>query len=272
VGNLEGKVALVTGSGRGIGRALALKLAREGSSVVINDLDEGPAEETAAAVRDIGGKAHVVAGSVTDERFAERFVQTALSEFGGIDIIVNNAGFAWDSFIHKMSDDQFDTMIDVHLRAPFRVLRAASEYLRDTARKEAEEGREVFRKVVNISSIAGLAGNMGQSNYSAAKAGIVGITKSLSREWGRSRVNVNCVAFGYIETRLTEASDERKSIKVENKDVPVGIPANIAQQFKSAIPLGRPGTPEEAADGVYLFCTPESNYISGQVILVGGGP
>lgn len=269
---LDGKTALITGSGRGIGQALALKLVSEGARVVINDLDEEPARETEAAVKKIGGDVRVVVGSVTEDGFAERFIDTAVNEFGAIDIIVNNAGYSWDSFIHKMSDKQFDAMLDVHLRAPFRILRAASGFIREAATREAEEGRTVYRKVVNISSIAGLTGNMGQANYSTAKAGIVGMTMSLSKEWGRFNVNVNCVAFGYIETRLTEASDEKKSIIVGDNEVRVGIPPKIAEQFKSAIPLGRPGTPVDAANGVYLFCIPESDYVSGQVLLVAGGP
>jgi 3-oxoacyl-[acyl-carrier protein] reductase len=272
MGNLEGKIALVTGSGRGIGRALALKLAKEGAKVVINDLDKAPVLETMEEIINMGGEARVVVGSVIEDGFAERFVQTAIDEFGGIDIIVNNAGYTWDSFIHKMSDDKFDAMLDVHLRAPFRILRAASGFIREAAMREAKEGREVFRKIVNISSISGLSGNMGQTNYSTAKAGVVGMTKTLSREWGRFKVNVNCVAFGFIETRLTKASEEKKSITVGENKVPVGLPPAISEKLQSDIPMGRGGTPEEAANGIYLFCTPESNYISGQVVLVGGGP
>lgn len=268
---LDGKVALITGSGRGIGRALALKLAGEGAHVVVNDLDKDPAHETVEMIKQLGGKAHAVVGSVTEDGFAERFVNAAISEFGGVDIIVNNAGYTWDGFIHKMGDDQFDAMIDVHLRAPFRVLRAASGFIREAAGREAGEGREVFRKVVNISSIAGLAGSMGQTNYSTAKSGLIGMTKTLSLEWGRFKVNVNCVAFGLIETRLTEATDEKKTITIDGNETRVGLPPKVADQIKAGIPLGRAGTAQEAADGVYLFCTDESNYISGQVILVGGG-
>ncbi len=268
---LDGKVALITGSGRGIGRALALKLAGQGARVVVNDLDADPAHETVAAIRELGGEAHAVVGSVTEDGFGARFVGAAISEFGGIDIIVNNAGYTWDAFIHKMGDDQFDAMIDVHLRAPFRVLRAASGFIREAAAREAGEGREVFRKVVNISSIAGLAGNMGQTNYSTAKSGLIGMTKTLSLEWARFKVNVNCVAFGLIETRLTQATEEKKSITIDGNETRIGLPPQVAAQVAAAIPLGRAGTTQEAANGVYLFCTPESNYISGQVILVGGG-
>lgn len=273
MGKLAGKVALVSGSGRGIGRAVALKLASEGASVVVNDLDAAPADGTISAIRAIGGQATACVGSVTDPDFGERFVKTALDTFQGLDIIVNNAGYTWDSVIQKMTDEQFQAIMDVHLVAPFRILRAAAEPIRIFAKKEAQEGREVFRKVVNISSIAGLGGNPGQVNYSSAKAGLVGMTKTLAREWGRYKVNVNCVAFGFIKTRLTQPLTEAgASIDIEGRTIAIGVqPAMIDAMEKQMIPLGRAGTPEEAADGVYLFCTPESNYISGQVVVVGGG-
>jgi len=268
---LAGQVALVTGSGRGIGRALALKLANEGASLVINDLDAEPAQEVVAEIVNSGGKAVACVGSVTADDFAARFIQTALDTYGDIHIIVNNAGYTWDSVIHKMADDQFDAMYNVHVRAPFRILREAAGYIRAKAKEEAQNGEEVFRKVVNISSVAGIGGNAGQVNYSSAKSAVAGMTKTLAKEWGRYKVNVNCVAFGYIETRLTEAVDEKKTIEVEGHEVTVGIPRAGVAVFKAMIPLGRGGTPEEAADGAYLFCSPESNYISGQVVTVGGG-
>ena len=267
---LDGKVAIVSGSGRGIGRAVALKLALEGARVVVNDLDEAPARETAGAIVAAGGAAVVCAGTVTAPDFGERFVAAALDSFGGLDIIVNNAGYTWDSVIQKMTDEQFQAIMDVHVTAPFRILRAAAEPIRRFSKSEAAEGREVFRKVVNISSVSGLGGNAGQINYAAGKAAVVGMTKTLAKEWGRYKVNVNCVAFGFIRTRMTQpiateadaAGDVRK----------VGVqPALIEHLEQNAIPLGRLGTPEEAADGVYLFCSPESNYISGQVVTVGGG-
>lgn len=271
MGKLDGKTAYVTGSGRGIGRAVALKLAFEGAAVVVNDLDAEPAEAVAQEIQAMDGKAIAVPGSVTAEDFADRFIASGLEAFGGVDIIVNNAGYTWDASIGKMTDRQFDAMIDVHVKAPFRILRAASGPIRKAAEAEAAEGREVFRKVVNISSVAGTGGNMGQVNYSTAKSAVLGMTKTLAKEWGRFKVNVNCVAFGMIETRLTEAVDEKKTIAVEGNEIEVGIPTKVARGFASLIPLGRPGTPEEAADGVYLFCSPESNYVSGQVVIVGGG-
>lgn len=267
---LEGKVALVSGSGRGIGRAVAVKLASEGARVVVNDLEDGPTNEVAEAIRAAGGTAATCAGDVTARDFGDRFVACALDNFGGLDIIINNAGYTWDSVIQKMTDEQFQAIMDVHVVAPFRILRAAAEPIRRFAKVEAAEGREVFRKVVNISSVSGLGGNPGQVNYATAKAAMVGMTKTLAKEWGRYKVNVNCVAFGFIRTRMTQpiVTEEDGSGDVRK----VGVqPSLIEHLEQNAIPLGRLGTPEEAADGVYLFCSPESNYISGQVVTVGGG-
>lgn len=272
MGKLDGKVALVTGSGRGIGRAIALKLAREGASLVVNDLDDAPGDEVAALVEGEGGKALAVNGNVTGEGFADRFVGAALDRFGRLDIIVNNAGYTWDASIQNHSDEQFQAMLDVHLIAPFRILRAAAEPIRIMAKAEAKDGREIFRKVVNISSIAGLYGNFGQASYSSAKSSLVGLTRTLAKEWGRFKVNVNCVAFGFIQTRLTEAIEgEQKVIDVAGREIKVGVQPHLLDTFNAMIPLGRGGTPEEAADAVYLFCSPESNYISGQVVVCGGG-
>jgi 3-oxoacyl-[acyl-carrier protein] reductase len=269
LGTLDGKVAIVSGAGRGIGRAVALKLASEGARVVVNDLEEATARDTADAIERAGGEASVVAGSVTESSFAGRFVSAAVDGFGGLDIIVNNAGYTWDSVIQKMTDEQFQAIMDVHVTAPFRILRAAAEPIRAYAKKEAAAGREVFRKVVNISSVSGLAGNAGQVNYAAGKAAIVGVTKTLAKEWGRYKVNVNCVAFGFIRTRMTQPIGAEGESGEERK---VGVqPAMLQHLEQNLIPLGRLGTPEEAAGGVYLFCIPESDYISGQVITVGGG-
>jgi len=269
---LEGKVALISGSGRGIGREIAVKLASEGARIVVNDLDVEPAMETVQALRKSGAEAVACTGSVTEPDFGERFVKTALDEFGAVDIIVNNAGYTWDSVIQRMTDEQWYAMIDVHMTAPFRILRAASDYLRAAAKKEAEAGQEVFRKVVNVSSTSGVLGNPGQANYSSAKAGIIGLTKAMSKEWGRYKVNVNGVAYGFIKTRLTDAvAGEGASINVQGHDIKVGVSANTMKNIATNIPLGRPGTPEEAAGAVYLMCIPESNYISGHVLICGGG-
>jgi 3-oxoacyl-[acyl-carrier protein] reductase len=269
---LEGKVALISGSGRGIGRQIALKLASEGARVVINDLDAAPANESVADIVAGGGQAVACIGSVTDADFGERFVKQALDSFGGIDIIVNNAGYTWDNVVQKMSDEQWEAMLAVHLTAPFRILRAASGFIRDAARKEAEAARVVFRKVVNISSTSGVYGNAGQANYAAAKAGINGLTRAMAKEWGRYKVNVNSVAFGLIMTRLTEAAaDADAKIDIAGQQIKVGVNPQVLKNAESLIPLGRGGTPEEAAGAVYLFCIPESNYVSGQVLVCGGG-
>lgn len=271
MGKLDGRVALVTGSGRGIGQALAFKLADEGAKVVVNDLDEISAAETVAKITAQGRAAIACAGSVTDPHFARRFIDTAMDAYGDIHIIVNNAGYTWDAMIQNMSDDQYDAMIDVHLKAPWRILREAGKIIRIKAKEEADNGLEIFRKVINVSSISGSRGNAGQSNYCSAKAGIIGLTKSLAKEWGRYKVNVNSLAFGYIETRLTEITEDKNEIEIEGRKIGVGIPRSLASDITSMIPLGRAGTPEEAAGSVFLFCLPESNYISGQMIEVTGG-
>ncbi|GAB2703163.1 MULTISPECIES: SDR family NAD(P)-dependent oxidoreductase [Alteromonadaceae] len=268
---LEGKIALITGSGRGIGKALALKLSSEGAKVVINDLDEVPANETVAEIKAKGGEAIAVVGSVTQEGFADRFIAEAVSAFGVPDILINNAGYTWDAMIHKASDKQFDAMYEIHLKAPFQLNRAFVQAVIPVAKSEAEAGKEVFRKIINISSIAGEYGNIGQVNYSSMKSALSGMTKTLAKELGRHKINVNGVAFGVIETRLTEATDEKKTIVIDGNEVGVGIPEKVSAGFARMIPLGRSGTAAEAADGVYLFCTPESNYISGQMTVVGGG-
>ena len=269
---LEGKVALVSGSGRGIGREVALKLAGEGARVVVNDLDDGPAEETMAAIRALGGEALACNGDVTAEGFAERFVGAAIETWGGLDIVVNNAGYTWDNVIQKMTDEQWHAILNVHLTAPFRILRAASGFIREAAKREAAEGREVFRKVVNVSSTSGVYGNAGQANYSTAKAGVMGLTKALAKEWGRYKVNVNAVAFGLIMTRLTEApAGGDATIDIAGQEIKVGVNPQVLKNAEALIPLGRGGTPEEAAGAVYLFCIPESDYVSGQTLVVGGG-
>ncbi|MGW6460098.1 SDR family NAD(P)-dependent oxidoreductase [Streptomyces sp. NPDC055078] len=269
---LTGKTALVSGSGRGIGREIALKLASQGANVVVNDLDPDPAEQTVADIKAAGGSAVACPGSVTDEGFADRFVTTAIETYGGLDIIVNNAGYTWDSVIQKMSDEQWDAILDVHLKAPFQILRAAQPHISRMAKEEKARGEVVHRKVVNISSGSGVNGNVGQSNYSSAKAGVIGLTKTLAKEWGRYNVNVNAVAYGLIRTRLTEApAGGGAEIDIEGRKLSVGVNPELLAQFEKGIPLGRAGTPEEAAGAVYMFCLPESNYVSGQVILCSGG-
>jgi len=267
---LVGKSAIVTGSGRGIGRSIAMLFAQHGASVVINDIDAEVAEATAKEITEAGGKAVVCAGSVTDVEFPDRLVKTAAEAFGGIDIIVNNAGYTWDAVIQNMTDEQWYAMLEVHLTAPFRIIRAATPYMREVAKKEIEEGKSVHRKIINISSTSGVAGNAGQVNYSAGKMGIVGVTKTMAKEWGRFNINVNAVAYGFIETRLTQAKEKQESIEREGKQVALGIPEAMRQMSAKFIPLGRGGTPEEAAGPVLFLASPLSDYVSGAVILVTG--
>lgn len=270
-GTLHGKVALVSGAGRGIGRAIALKLASAGARVVVNDLDAEPTHDCIDAIRQAGGHAVPCVGSVSEIGFAERFIETATAHFGGLDIIVNNAGYTWDSVIHKMTDAQWDAIIDCHLTAPFRILRAAQPVIRRLHAEEAAHGQPPVRKVVNISSMAGLFGNVGQSNYASAKAGIVGLTQTLAKEWGRLKVTVNCVAYGLIRTRLTESAAAGTTAMIAGQEIKVGINADLMASLERTIPLGRAGTPADAAGAVYMFCIPEADYISGQTLTCSGG-
>jgi 3-oxoacyl-[acyl-carrier protein] reductase len=268
MGILDDKVAIVTGSARGIGRATAELFAAEGAKVLINDLDGDVAEQAASEIQ---GETTVYGGDLTKPGVPDALVQKAIDDFGKLDIIVNNAGYTLDAPIHKMSDDWFQRMLDIHVVAPFRIIRAAAPHLREPAKKEREEGREVFRKIVNVTSISGTMGNAGQANYSSGKAAVVGLTKTLAKEWGQFKVNVNAVAFGYIETRLTASKEESNVMEIDGEKVQLGIPDQLRGMASMLIPLGRPGTPEEAASGIFLLCTPWANYIHGQVLNVTGG-
>jgi 3-oxoacyl-[acyl-carrier protein] reductase len=268
VGVLDGKAAIVTGSARGIGRATAELLAEHGAKVLINDLDGDVAEQAAGEIQ---GETTVFAGDLTKPGVPDDLVKKALDDFGQLDIIVNNAGYTWDGVIHKMEDEQFQAMLDIHTVVPFRIARAAAPYLRETAKKEREAGEEVFRKIVNVSSISGTMGNAGQANYSAAKAGLVGLTKTLAKEWGQFKINVNAVAFGFVETRLTAAKEGAETIERGGQAIQLGIPDQMRQMASAIIPLGRPASPEEAAGGIFILCTPWANYIHGQVLHITGG-
>jgi 3-oxoacyl-[acyl-carrier protein] reductase len=268
MGVLDDKVAIVTGSARGIGRATAELLCEHGAKVLINDLDGDVAEQTAS---EIGGETAVYAGDLTRPGAPDELVGAAIDAWGKIDIVVNNAGYTIDAPIHKMSDDAFQRMLDIHTVVPFRVIRAAAPHLREPAKKEREEGREVFRKIVNVSSISGTMGNAGQANYSAGKNAVVGLTKTLAKEWGQFKINVNAVAFGYIETRLTASKDESNVMEIGGETVQLGIPDQMRGIASALIPLGRPGTPQEAAGGVFFLCSPWSNFVHGQVLNVTGG-
>jgi 3-oxoacyl-[acyl-carrier protein] reductase len=268
MGVLDGKAAIVTGSARGIGRATAELLTAQGAQVLINDLDGDIAEQAAG---EIAGETAVFAGDLTKPGVPDQLVQKAIEEFGKLDIIVNNAGYTIDAPVHKMSDEHFQAMLDIHTVVPFRIIRAAAPHLREPAKKEREEGKEVFRKIVNVSSTSGTFGNAGQANYSAAKAGVVGLTKTIAKEWGQFKINVNAVAFGFIDTRLTQAKVDENTMQIHGEKVQLGIPEQMRQMAAMLIPLGRPATPEEAAGGIFFLCSPWSNYVHGQTLHITGG-
>jgi 3-oxoacyl-[acyl-carrier protein] reductase len=269
---LKGRTALITGAGRGIGRAVAVSLAEAGAAVMLNDLDRDPVFETGMLIDKAGGHVKAMPGDVTAAGFPEKLVNATVAGFGSVDIIVNNAGYTWDSVIQKTTDEQFQAMLDIHMVAPFRILRAASAWIRETAKREVSEGRRVMRKVVNITSISGVDGIAGQSGYGSGKAGIVGLTKVLAKEWGRYNVNVNAVGFGFIETRLTQPmGTEAAEIDVHGRKIKVGVQPAAIEAMKQQCPLGRLGTVEEAAGPVLFFCSPLSDYVSGEVLICSGG-
>jgi 3-oxoacyl-[acyl-carrier protein] reductase len=265
---LDGKVAIVTGSARGIGRATAELLSEHGAKVLINDLDGDVAEQTA---QEIHGDTLVFVGDLTEPGVPDELVQKVIDEWGQIDILVNNAGYTLDATIHKMSDEWFQRMLDIHSVVPFRMCRAVAPHMREPAKQERDERREVFRKIVNVSSISGTMGNAGQANYASGKSAVVGMTKTLAKEWGQFKINVNAVAFGFIETRLTASKEASNKMEIGGEQVQLGIPEQMRGMASMLIPLQRPGTPEEAAGGVFFLCTPWSNYVHGQVLNITGG-
>jgi len=264
---LKSKIALVTGAGRGIGRAIARQLAAAGATVMLNDLDPGPLEEAQNA---IAGAAQC-AGDLTDPSFPQQLIDRTIAELGGLDIIVNNAGYTWDNIIQKTTDDQFQAMLDIHIVAPFRILRAAAPYIRETAKREIAEGRRMQRKVVNITSISGTDGSPGQAGYSSGKAAVIGLTRTIAKEWGRYNVNVNAVGFGLIDTRLTQPLTAESTIEVKGREIRVGVQQAMLDKVVSASPLGRAGTADEAAGAVLFFCSPLSDFITGEVLMCSGG-
>jgi len=269
MGLLDGKAAIVTGSARGIGRATAEMFVAEGAKVLINDLDADVAQQTAS---EIDGETAVYAGDLTKEGAADELVKAATDAFGTVDIAINNAGYTWDGVAHKMSDEQFQAMLDIHTIVPFRVARALAPAWREAAKAERAEGKEVFRKIVNVSSTSGMMGNAGQVNYSAAKMGVVGLTKTLAKEWGQFKINVNAVAFGFVETRLTQAKEQGEEMTTPTGEkVELGIPEQMRAMASAIIPLGRPATPEEASGPVLFLSSPLANYMHGQVLNVTGG-
>lgn len=270
--SLSDRAAVVTGAARGIGRAIAEKLARSGASVLLVDIDDSALREARIALDSTNTRVATLAGDLTDPKFPETVVRTLADQFGSVDIVVNNAGYTWDNVIQKTSDDQFQAMLDIHVVAPFRLLRAASHWIRDRAKKEIESGTRVMRKVVNITSISGLDGNPGQIGYASGKSAIVGLTKTLAKEWGRYNVTVNAVGFGLIDTRLIKPmEDPQTAISIGEKQVRVGMQAHVREQAARMIPLGRLGTPDDAANAVFFFCSPLSDYVTGEVLVCSGG-
>jgi 3-oxoacyl-[acyl-carrier protein] reductase len=265
---LDEKVAIVTGSARGIGRATAELLASQGAKVLVNDLDADVAEQTAS---EIAGDTLVFGGDLTKPGACDELVAKVLEAWGRVDILVNNAGYTRDGVLHKMTDEQFQAMLDIHNVVPFRMCRAVAPFMRESAKAERDQGVEVFRKIVNVSSISGTMGNAGQANYASGKSGVVGLTKTLAKEWGQFKINVNAVAFGYIDTRLTQVNESANTMQIDGETVQLGMPEQVRQMATGLIPIGRPGTAEEAAGGVFLLCSPWSNYITGQVLGITGG-
>jgi 3-oxoacyl-[acyl-carrier protein] reductase len=265
---LNSKVALVTGAGRGIGRAIALQLSAAGAAVMINDLDPVPLAETLAL---LPGNCAQLAGDVTAPAFPQMIVDQTVAQLGGLDIVVNNAGYTWDSVIQKTTDEQFQAMLDIHAVAPFRILRAASGFIREAAKREAAEGRRVSRKVVNITSVAATDGGAGQAGYSSGKSAVIGLTRTMAKEWGRYNVNVNAVGFGLIGTRLTQAWTEDSKIEVKGREIKAGVRQSVLDQVVAASPLGRVGTVEEAAGAVLFLCSPLSDFVTGEIVMCTGG-
>jgi 3-oxoacyl-[acyl-carrier protein] reductase len=265
---LNAKVAIVTGAANGIGEQVALKLSAAGARVVVSDVDADAAKQVVAS---LPGEAVVCAGDLTLAGAADAVVAAAVDAWGRLDIVVNNAGYAWDGPIHKVTDEQFQAMLDIHTVVPFRILRAAAPHLREPAKREREEGREVYRKVVNVTSLAGVMGNAGQVAYAAAKAGSVGLTRALAKEWGQFKINVNAVAFGFIDTRLTAPLGSVGEVSIGERSIALGVPEQMRSAAEMMIPLGRSGTAEEAARGVYFLCSPLSDYVHGQLLAVSGG-
>lgn len=251
MGRLEGRVAFLTGAGRGIGAATAAKLASEGAAVVVSDMDTGPAEETANDIRSRGGRALALSVDVTNRQGVEDAMARAAQEFGRLDILVACAGITRDNLVFRMTDEDWDGVINTHLKGSFLAARAAQKYMVE----------QRYGKIVLTSSTSAL-GNRGQANYSTAKAGLQGLAKTLAIELGRYGINVNAVAPGFIETRMTQQTAERLGADWEQ----------FKKESAARIPLQRTGKPEDVANVIAFLVSEESSYVSGQVIYIAGGP
>lgn len=270
---LDNQVAIITGAARGIGAAAAKLFAQEGARVVVNDLDAVTLATVVDEIKANGGMALAVPGSVTDAAFPDQLMKATIDAFGKINILVNNAGYTWDAMLHKMTDEQWQAILDVHATAPFRMIRAVAPYMRDLAKAEIQEAgapREP-RCIVNISSTSGLHGNIGQANYAMGKLGIVGLTKTVAKEWGPFGIRCNAVAFGFVDTRLTQSKTQGASIQIGEQAVALGIPEAVRETAATRSPLGRPATPAEAANGILLMASPLASYITGHTLEVTGG-
>jgi 3-oxoacyl-[acyl-carrier protein] reductase len=291
---LSDRVAIVTGGSRGIGGATAATLAANGARVVVADVDEVKAAETVDELnREFGhGRTSAFVGDLVAPGVCDALVADTIATCGGIDIVVNNAGYAWDASLHNMTDEQFQAMLDIHLIVPFRLARACAPHFRATARAEAESGQSRHRKTVMVSSMAGAWGLAGAGNYAAAKAGMLGLMRTLAQEWGALRVNVNAVAFGVIQTRFALPQSDRETIQTGGRTIHVGMPAKQAARLGITIEpgravtddemyaprplpganaIGRTGSIREAADVIFWLCSPLSDYVTGQTIPVTGG-
>lgn len=271
-GLLENQVAIITGAGRGIGAATARLFSRQGAKVVVSDLDAEPAEAVVAEIEATGGEARAIPGDVTRPDFPEQLMAQTVEHFGKLNILVNNAGYTWDGMLHKTSDEQWQAILEVHLTAPFRMIRAAAPYLREPAKEELAAGRPFEpRCIINVSSTSGLHGKIGQANYAAGKMGIIGLTKTMAKEWGRFGIRCNTVAFGFVDTRLTRPKEAGEAIEIHGRQIALGIPEEMRQVSPDLIPLGRAASPEEAAGGILLLASPFASYITGHVLEVTGG-
>jgi 3-oxoacyl-[acyl-carrier protein] reductase len=241
---LTGKVALVTGAAQGIGRAIALLLAQKGADIVVSDINLEKAQETAKEIETIGRRAMAIKVDVANSDNVERMVQAILERFGQIDILVNNAGIARDKLVLRMTEEDWDAVLNINLKGTFHCTKAVVKHM----------SKQRSGKIVNIASVVGEMGNAGQANYSASKAGVIGFTKTIAREFARRGINVNAIAPGYIQTPMTDV-----------------LPEKVKEGLRRMIPLERLGQPEDVAEAVFFLVSEASSYITGQVLNVNGG-